>query len=121
VDIPAANNPITTSVTAASRAWTDRNKNYIPDCDLGNFALNGECGVINNQNFGKNNPRATRWDDAVLRGWGVRDSNWDFSGDLQHQLRENLSVTGGYTSSIRRRSSSTAGRPARSRRRPRSS
>ena len=79
VDVPAANNPIVTSVNAASRAWNDANGNYVPDCDLGNFAANGECGAINNQNFGKNNPLAERWDTDVLHGWGVRDSNWDFS------------------------------------------
>jgi hypothetical protein len=96
VDVPAANNPITTSVITTNRAWDDRNRNYIPDCDLGNFALNGECGDIDNLNFGKNNPRALRWADDVLRGWGVRDSNWDLSSELQHQLFDFLSVTTGY-------------------------
>jgi carboxypeptidase family protein len=96
VDVPAANNPITTSVISANRQWRDTNRNYVPDCDLGNFADNGECGPIDNQFFGKNNPRAQRWDEGVLRGWGVRDSNWDFSSELQHQLREGLSVTTGY-------------------------
>jgi hypothetical protein len=96
VDVPAANNPLTTSVGSASRTWTDSNKNYVPDCDLGNFAANGECLAINNQFFGKNNPLATRWADDVLHGWGVRDSNWDFSSEIQHQLRPSLSVTTGY-------------------------
>jgi hypothetical protein len=96
VDVPSSNNPITTSVTNTSRAWSDRNRNYIPDCDLGNFAENGECGEISNKNFGKNNPLATRWSDEVLRGWGVRDANWDFSGEVQHQLMTGLSLTGGY-------------------------
>jgi hypothetical protein len=96
VDVPAALNPITTSVNSASRAWTDTNRNFVPDCDLGNFAANGECAQIGNQNFGKNNPRAVRWSNDVLQGWGVRDSNWDFSSELQHQLRDGLSMTTGY-------------------------
>jgi hypothetical protein len=32
----------------------------------------------------------------VLHGWGVRDSNWDLSSEVQHQLLERLSVTTGY-------------------------
>src|SRR6185503_7186776 len=96
VDVPASNNPITTSVITTNRPWTDANRNYVPDCDLGNFGINGECGAIDNVNFGKNNPRALRWSDDVLRGFGARDSNWDLSSELQHQLHPNLSVTTGY-------------------------
>jgi hypothetical protein len=103
VDVPAANNPITTSVISTTRPWTDTNKNYVPDCDLGNFgaqnltATGGDiCGAIDNQFFGKNNPRAATWDPAVLSGRGVRDSNWDFSSELQRQLGERMSVTAGY-------------------------
>jgi hypothetical protein len=96
VDVPAANNPINTSVITTNRSWDDANKNFVPDCDLGNFARNLECGPIDNQFFGQNNPRAQRWSDEVLHGWGVRDSNWDFSSEIQHQLRDDLSVTSGY-------------------------
>ncbi len=104
LDVPAANNPITTSVITTTRPWNDnfypvgdpRRGNFVPDCDLGNFAVNGECGVIDNQFFGQNNPRATQWADGVLHGWGVRDSNWDLSSELQHQLGQSLSVTAGY-------------------------
>ena len=73
----SCNNPITTSVNTASRSWTDANSNYVPDCDLGNFGHNGECGAIDNQNFGKNNPSAVRWSDDVRQGWGTRDYNWE--------------------------------------------
>lgn len=96
VDVPAANNPITTSVITTTRTWTDANHNYVPDCDLGNFGINGECLAIDNQFFGKNNPRAVQWDPSVLGGWGVRDSNWDISSELQRQLGDNMSVTAGY-------------------------
>jgi len=96
VDVPAANNPITTSVITTSRRWTDLNKNYVPDCDLGNFGEQPECGAIDNQFFGQNNPKAVQWSDDVLRGWGARDSNWDLSSEIQHQLLQGLSVTAGY-------------------------
>ncbi len=96
VDVPAANNPITTSVITTSRAWRDLNKNFVPDCDLGNFGEQPECGAIDNQFFGQNNPRAVQWTDGVLHGWGARDSNWDLSSEIQHQLLQGLSVTAGY-------------------------
>jgi hypothetical protein len=95
-DLTEALNPIATSVTTASRSWTDRNGDFVPDCDLGNFNINGECGAISNRNFGQNNPNATRWDPDVLSGWGKRDSNWDFSTEIQHELRPGFGLTGGY-------------------------
>ena len=96
VDIARDLNPIATSVNSANRSWNDTNKNYVPDCDLGNFAKNGECGALNNLNFGKNNPDATRWDERVLEGWAKRDSNWDLSTEVQHELTRGLSLTAGY-------------------------
>ena len=47
-----ANNPIATRVTSTTRSWTDANRNFVPDCDLMNPALNAECGPWANQNFG---------------------------------------------------------------------
>jgi hypothetical protein len=96
VDVPTANNPITTSVISANRTWTDANHNFVPDCDLGNFAANGECLAIDNQYFGQNNPNAQKWSDEVLNGWGVRDSNWDISTEVQHQLTHSISMSAGY-------------------------
>ena len=46
VDIANANNPIQTSVNSVTRTWTDTNGNYVPDCSLGNFGANGECGAV---------------------------------------------------------------------------
>jgi hypothetical protein len=103
VDVPAANNPITTSVGSTTRSWTDSNGNYVPDCNLGNFAAQNNtatggdvCGLIDNQFFGQNNPKAQQWDPAVLNGWGVRDSNWDISTEVQHQITRGLSASAGY-------------------------
>ena len=96
IDIANANNPINTSINSVRRTWSDTNANFVPDCDLGNFGDNGECGAINNANFGKNNPNATRYDDALIRGFGKRDYFWDFSTELQHELATGVSVSAGY-------------------------
>jgi hypothetical protein len=95
-EIALLSNPINTSVINVNRSWNDGNRNYVPDCDLGTFTANGECGAIDNQNFGQNNPLATRFEDDVLNGWGGRDANWDFASEVQHELVDGLSVTGGY-------------------------
>lgn len=89
-------NPITRSVTNAFRGWFDANSNYVPDCDLGNFGQNGECFPVGDQNFGKNNPTAIQVDPRVLTGYGKRDSNWDITAEVQHQLTTGVGVTGGY-------------------------
>lgn len=104
VDVPQQLNPINTSVNAATRAWNDsffgagdpRSGNLVPDCNLGNFQANGECGALGNQNFGRANPNALVWADAVRQGWGVRDSNWDYAAEIQHEVRRGLSMTAGY-------------------------
>jgi hypothetical protein len=63
---------------------------------FGNFNLNGECGPISNQNFGRNNPQATTYADDVIRGFGTRDYLWDFVAELQHQLGAKTSLSAGY-------------------------
>ena len=122
VDVAVLLNPNTTAVNAATRSWTDTNRNYYPDCDLGNFAANGECGAISDQNFGKQNPKALQWSDAVRSGWGVRDNNWDVSAEIQHEVTRGLSVNGGYyfnnggyyrnTDSVQRTTANTLVSPA---------
>jgi hypothetical protein len=105
-NMTAANNPINTSILSSNRSWSDTNGDYVPDCDLGNFTKNGECGAMDNSFFGKQNPNAVQWNPAIMTGWNNRDYNWDFSTELQQQLRDGLSMsvgfyhnTGGYFSS----------------------
>ncbi len=95
-NMTAANNPINTSILSANRSWNDANSDYVPDCDLGNFSANGECGGISNQYFGKQNPNAITWTQSLLSGFGQRDYNWDFSLELQQELAPGLSVSTGY-------------------------
>ena len=73
-------NAVQTAVNSVTRAWTDSNGNYVPDCDLLNpasqnlTATGGDiCGGLSNQNFGK--PIFTgSFDPEILQGWGVRPS-----------------------------------------------
>jgi len=98
VDVSQQLNPINTSVNSASRSWRDTNGNFVPDCNLADFSspVNGECGPLDNQNFGKTNPSAITWADSVREGWGVRDNNWDMATEIQHELRQGLSLSGGW-------------------------
>lgn len=93
--IPNSLNPINTSVNSVTRTWSDANGNLNPDCNLANFAGNGECGPISNQAFGQPNV-TTVWSDDVRMGFGARPANWDIAIDLQQQLGRAVSITGGY-------------------------
>ena len=90
-----------------SRRWRSRrtgpgttgrigiNGDYVPQCDLTNFEANGECGVVDNLNFGGQVP--TRADDpATYNGWGTRAYNWEFSASVQHEMVPRVAVNVGY-------------------------
>ena len=101
-DLTRRFHPFSSSINTAFRNWNDdfypvgdpRRGNYIPDCELANFALNGECGPISNANFGKFIPLATLFDDSVTKG--NRDYLWDVNVELQHEVTQGLSVSAGY-------------------------
>jgi hypothetical protein len=103
ITITQNNNPIQTAINSVSRNWDDRTYpegdprrlNYVPDCDFTNRQSNGECGALANQNFGGLNV-STRYADDALLGYGARGYNWDFTTEVQHQLRPGVSITGGY-------------------------
>lgn len=86
--------PFSSSVNTAFRNWNDANGNFIPDCQLANFAQNGECGPISNQNFGKFIPSATLFDDSVIKD--NRDFLWDVNLEVEHEVMSGLSVNFGY-------------------------
>jgi hypothetical protein len=102
---PSLRLPQTTPVfgtAGVTRAWTDANGNFVPDCDLPNPAAQdlrtsgGDlCGVLSNTNFGKN-VLTNRFDAGILNGWGSRPSDWDLSLSLQHQLLSHTSVNVAY-------------------------
>jgi hypothetical protein len=91
-----ANNPVATSINSVNRTWNNVAGDYIPHCDLRNPAANGECGPIDNVNFGKLNPNAVKYADDMIRGFGVRDYFWDLLAEVQHELGPRVSLRGGY-------------------------
>ncbi len=91
----SANNPAATLVTQVSRVWTDANGNFVPDCNLLDSQPNGECQVWQDLGYGSARP-TTFYDPAIMKGWGVRPWNWEFSAGVQHELMPRLSVSAGY-------------------------
>ena len=91
-----ANNPISTSINNVNRNWNDANGNFVPDCDLRNFDSNGECGPIDNENFGKSNPEAVQFADNLIHGFGNREYFWDLAAEVQHELGPGVSLRVGY-------------------------
>jgi hypothetical protein len=91
----SANNPAATLVTQVSRVWTDANNNFVPDCNLLDSQPNGECQVWQDLGYGSARP-TTFYDPAIMKGWGVRPWNWEFSAGIQHELLPRLSVSAGY-------------------------
>ncbi len=84
-----------------TRAWTDPNHNFVPDCDLLNPAAQdvraggGDlCGVLSNANFGKN-VLSSNFAENLLNGWGVRPSDWTLGVTIQQQIgpRSSIDVT----------------------------
>ena len=88
-------NPISTLVTNTTRGWVDSDRDYMADCDLTNPAANGECQGIANTNFGRPVSAAFAEDD-LIRGWGLRHYNWEFSAGVQHEVLPRVSVDVGY-------------------------
>jgi len=100
-------NPINRVVTTTNRSWNDsfypigdpRRGNFVPDCDLLNPALNGECGPFSNQNFGKE-VFATTYDPDLLTGWNKREYSWDLTGTVSQQLAPRVSIELSYARRI---------------------
>jgi hypothetical protein len=90
-----ANNPGTTIITQTRRVWTDSNNDFVPNCDLTVSAPNGECQAWQTPTFGTAVP-GTRYDPAVMDGWGVRPWNWEFSAGVQQEILPRLSASFGY-------------------------
>ena len=95
-------NPAANVSTSTSRAWTDANRNYVPDCELLNPAAQdlrtsgGDmCGPWTNLNFGKS-VATTTYDPEILRGWGLRPYSWDLTATVQQQLAARVSLEVNY-------------------------
>ncbi|MEQ1575583.1 MAG: TonB-dependent receptor, partial [Vicinamibacterales bacterium] len=96
-------NPINLLSNTVTRSWNDsfypvgdpRRGNYVPDCDLRSPLGNEECGPMSDQNFGKQ-VNTLSVDPAILRGWGARGANWEFSTGIQHEVVRGVSADVAY-------------------------
>jgi hypothetical protein len=88
-------NPIGFNLTT-TRSWTDRNGNFVPDCNLADPAANGECGPISNPAFATA-ATTTHVDPVYQQGWGVRAYDWEKGFSIQQQVLPQLSVNFGFT------------------------
>ncbi|HXH24302.1 MAG TPA: hypothetical protein VNI78_03570, partial [Vicinamibacterales bacterium] len=88
-----------------NRGWNDANGNRVVDCDIMNFAAQDHratggdvCSALigNSLNFGSPNPNANRVNPEILRGWGVRPSDWAFSISVQQEVVPRVSVDVSY-------------------------
>jgi hypothetical protein len=88
-------NPLIRTALSTTRTWTDNNRDYVPDCNLLDANANGECGRMDNQNFGKE--VFTRFfDPDFIDGVGKRGYNWEFSASVQHELMTRVGLTVAY-------------------------
>jgi hypothetical protein len=99
---PTSRMPVTGGVFgtgSVSRSWTDTNGNFVPDCDLLNNNANtgiDVCGVVSNLRFGQNE-LTNNYDPNLLKGWGVRPSDWSVNVAVQQQLLPRASVEVAYS------------------------
>lgn len=89
------NNRVNTSVNSATRQWTDSNGNFVPDCNLANAAVNGECGLLNAP-LGSLNI-AAQYSDEITRGWGVRPNDDEWAIGVQHEILPRVALDVQYT------------------------
>ena len=103
---PTLRLPQTTSTfgtAGVTRAWTDANRNLVPDCDLMNAAAQdlraagGDlCGIVSNTSFGRN-VLTNHFDPGLLEGWGVRPSDRHLGVSIEQQIGSRSSVAVTYT------------------------
>jgi hypothetical protein len=93
-----SNSPAARIVRVASRNWGDSNNNKVIDCDIMNFAANGECAALtgNDANFGGVSGTTTQVNPETLHGWGVRQHDWQWGITVQHELIPRVSAEVSY-------------------------
>lgn len=94
--------PANLIVTTTTRNWTDANRNFVPDCNLSDPALQDSrasggdlCGAFANPSFGLP-VRGSSYDPETLSGWAKRENNWEFSTGVQHELPRSMALSVGY-------------------------
>lgn len=80
-------NPQTATVAFATRSWDDRNGDFLPQAE--------ELGPLSDSGFGGTRIR-TRYDEALINGWGKRGYSWEFTGSAQREVLTGTSLSVGY-------------------------
>ncbi|MEQ1758068.1 MAG: carboxypeptidase regulatory-like domain-containing protein [Vicinamibacterales bacterium] len=88
-------NPVLAAVTTATRTWADANQDFVPQCDLTSTAANGECGVMSNLLFGSATA-GDRYDSDLISGFNHRQTNWELTTSVQHELMPRVAIDVGY-------------------------
>src|SRR5712671_1701555 len=89
-----SNSPAVRIVRTATRNWQDNNNNKVVDCNIMNFAQNGECAALTGDalNFGTVSGNLTKVNQETLRGWGVRQHDWQWGITVQQQVIPRVSA-----------------------------
>jgi hypothetical protein len=93
-----SNSPAARIVRTATRNWQDLDNDKVIDCDILNFAANGECPLLagNDANFGGVSGNVTQVNPDTLKGWGVRQHDWQWGITVQHEVIPRLSAEVSY-------------------------
>jgi hypothetical protein len=97
-------NPASQQAQSATRNWDDsffgpgdpRTGNYVPDCDLANPALNGECAARSDTTFGQVRAGNTRRADDARTGYNLQGYNWQGSVAVQQEIMPGMALNVGY-------------------------
>jgi hypothetical protein len=94
-DAYTISNPGATLVTTINRSWSDPNGNRVAECDFLNPAANGECGAWSALNWGSFT-QTTAVNPDVLKGWGVRNRDWQYGVSVQQEVAPQVSLEVSY-------------------------
>jgi hypothetical protein len=92
------NNPASRIVSTYDRGWTDSDGDKVVDCNLLVLTTNAECQTLtgNGLNFGGASGNITQVNPATLKGWGVRENDWQWGLTVQQEVLPRVSVELGY-------------------------
>jgi carboxypeptidase family protein len=92
------NNPANRIVNSVARGWTD-DGDFVVECNLAILTANQECAALtgNSLNFGNVSTGITQVNQDTLKGWGVRDYDWQWSIGVQQEVLPRVSADVAYS------------------------
>ena len=89
-------NPIGALTASDVRPWTDLDGNGLPLDANGNIQFGELTNSASTSTFGRLTVPTTQYSPDLLRGWGKRGYNDEYTFAMQHQIADRVSVNGGY-------------------------